>query len=161
MRNASPYADSTLLRQARAAYFRDNGFGEDGGYGRRWVKVKLGPVPVWFPNTQARRRAVRLHDLHHIATGYGTTLVGEAEIGAWELARGCADYYPAWVLNMAAVALCVPAAPRRVWRAFVWGRQTTNLYRLGFEDAWLDDTVGALRERLGLLRELGGEPRAN
>ncbi len=161
MREAAPYADATLLRRARAAYFRDNGFGEDGGYGRRWVKLKLGQVPVWFPNTQARRRAVRLHDLHHIATGYGTTLVGEAEIGAWELARGCADYYAAWVLNMAAVALGVPAAPRRVWRAFVWGRQTTNLYRLGFEDAWLDDTVGALRERLGLRHELGGAPCAS
>jgi hypothetical protein len=74
------YSDATPVRQARAEYFRANGFGDDGGYDARWVKVKLGAVPLWFPNTDARRRAVRLHDLHHLATGYETSLVGEAEI---------------------------------------------------------------------------------
>jgi hypothetical protein len=144
------YSDSTPLRHARADYFRKNAFGEDGGYGQRWVKLKLGRVPVWFPNTNGRRRAVRLHDLHHLATGYDTTLVGEAEIGAWELAMGCADYYAAWLLNAVAVAMGLFLAPRRLLRAFVRGRGGTNLYRLGFDDHWLDETVGALRERLGL-----------
>jgi hypothetical protein len=74
------YSDATPVRQARAEYFRANGFGDDGGYDAQWVKVKLGAVPLWFPNTDARRRAVRLHDLHHLATGYETSLVGEAEI---------------------------------------------------------------------------------
>jgi ubiquinone biosynthesis protein Coq4 len=114
------------------------------------VKVKLGPVPVWFPNTEARRRAVRLHDLHHIATGYDTSLVGEAEIGAWELAAGCADYYAAWLLNATAVAFGLLLAPRRLWRALVRGRRSTSLYRLGFDDRWLDESVEALRGRLGL-----------
>ena len=99
------YPDFTPLRHARADYFRKNAFGEDGGYGQRWVKLKLGPVPIWFPNTDGRRRAVRLHDLHHVATGYDTSLVGEAEIGAWELAMGCANYYAAWLLNAGAVAM--------------------------------------------------------
>ncbi len=144
------YHESTQLRQARAQYFRENGFGEDGGYSRRWVKVQLGPVPVWILNTKGRQRAVRLHDLHHVATGYDTSLVGEAEIGAWELAAGCADYYAAWWLNASAVALGIFRAPARVWRAFVRGRRSTTLYRVGFDDRWLDDTVGALRERLRL-----------
>ena len=144
------YSDTTPLRHARSAYFRANGFGEDGGYGQRWVKVKLGPVPVWLLNTAGRRRAVRLHDLHHIATGYDTSLVGEAEIGAWELASGCADYYAAWFLNAAAVAIGLILAPRRLWRAFVRGRSSTNLYRVGFDDRWLAEPVGALRERLQL-----------
>jgi len=99
------YPDATPLRHARADYFRKNAFGEDGGYGQPWVKLKLGPVPIWFPNTAGRRRAVRLHDLHHVATGYDTSLVGEAEIGAWELAMGCANYYAAWLLNAGAVAM--------------------------------------------------------
>ncbi|HKW42163.1 MAG TPA: hypothetical protein VJN39_13010 [Gemmatimonadales bacterium] len=114
------------------------------------MKVKLGPIPVWFPNTEGRRRAVRLHDLHHIATGYDTSLVGEAEIGAWELAGGCADYYAAWYLNAVAVEIGLFLSPRRLWHAFVRGRHSTNLYRLGFDERWLDDSVGALRERLGL-----------
>jgi hypothetical protein len=75
------------LREARARYFLQNGIDEDGGYARKWVRIKLGPVPVWFPNTTGRRAALLPHDLHHVATGYGTTLVGEAEIGAWELAE--------------------------------------------------------------------------
>jgi hypothetical protein len=76
------HSDATQVRQARTEYFRANGFGDDGGHHARWVKVKLGAVPLWFPNTDARRRAVRLHDLHHLATGYETSVVGEAEIGA-------------------------------------------------------------------------------
>ncbi len=39
-----PYSESSLLRDARAEYLRHNGLGEDGGYGKRWVKVKLGPI---------------------------------------------------------------------------------------------------------------------
>ena len=135
------YSDATPVRQARAEYFRTNGFR---------VKVKLGPVPVWFPNTAARRRAVRLHDLHHIATGYDTSLVGEAEIGAWELAGGCEHYTAAWILNIAAALLGLVVAPRRTWRAFLRGRQSETLYNLGFEDRCLDETVGALRRRLRL-----------
>ena len=41
-------------------------------------------------------------------------------------------------------------APRRLWRAFVRSRGSTNLYRLGFDERSLNGTVGALRERLGL-----------
>jgi hypothetical protein len=85
-------------------------------------------VPVWFPNTDARRRAVRLHDLHHLATGYETSLVGEAEIGAWELAGGCKRYPAAWVLNIAAVLLGLLVAPRCTWRAFLRGRHSETLY---------------------------------
>ena len=53
------YAADQTLREGRAAYFAENGFGADGNYAARWVKLKLGPLPVGFPNTDARRRAVR------------------------------------------------------------------------------------------------------
>ena len=142
--------DDMPLREARARYFRDNGFGADGGYAKRWVKVKLGPVPVWFPNTAARRRAVGLHDLHHIATGYQTDLAGEGEIAAWELAAGCGHYVAAWVLNIAALAMGLVIAPRRVAAAWARGRRTRTLYSQAFDDRWLGETVGALRARLGL-----------
>ena len=49
-----------------------NEFGEDGGYGKRWVKVKMRPLAVYFPNTKGRVRSVKLHDLHHIVAGYRT-----------------------------------------------------------------------------------------
>lgn len=73
------------LREARAQYFRENGLEEDGGYARDWVRIKIGPVPISFPNTKGRRAALLPHDLHHVATGYDTTLVGEAESGGLDL----------------------------------------------------------------------------
>jgi len=61
----------------RTRYFRDNAFGDDGGYAKKWVSVQLGPLPLGFPNSAARVRAVKYHDLHHVVTGYATDLVGE------------------------------------------------------------------------------------
>jgi hypothetical protein len=135
------------LHEARARYFRENGFAEDGGYADAWVRVKLGPVPIVFPNTNGRRAALLRHDLHHVATGYDTTLVGEAEIGAWELASGCGRYYAAWILNTGAVVTGLFLAPRRVYRAFRRGRRSTNLYHLGIDAGWAGETVRGLRER--------------
>jgi len=150
VRGGDSYADVTPLREARAAYFRSNGFGEDGRYGEAWVRVKLGPMTVWFPNTDGRRRAVGLHDLHHVATGYQTTLAGEAEISAWEIGAGCADYYTAWLLNLGGMAMGLVVAPRRMWRAFRRGRRSNSLYRIGLDERWLEETVGDLRRRLGV-----------
>jgi hypothetical protein len=141
--------DSTL-GEARAQYFRENGIQADGGYTAKWVRIKLGPVPVVFPNTSGRRAALLPHDLHHVATGYDTTLIGEAEIGAWELASGCRHYVAAWVLNIGAVITGLFLAPRRVYRAFSRGRHSTNLYHLGVDASWPEETVGELRQRLGL-----------
>ena len=43
---------------------------------------------IWVPSPKGRQRALRMHDLHHVLTGYGTDLAGEAEISAWEFRRG-------------------------------------------------------------------------
>ncbi len=143
--------DALSLRDARSRYFRDNAFGDDGGYAKKWVKLKLGPLPFAFPNSAARVRAVKYHDLHHVVTGYATSAVGEAEIGAWELASGCAGFVAAWILNFYALALgLLSGHPRAVWRAFLRGRQTRNLYRTHYDDQLLDTRLGAMRAQLGL-----------
>jgi hypothetical protein len=141
------YEDTLTLRDARQRYFGDNGFG-DGGYEERWVKLKAGPVPIYLPNTAARVRAVKLHDLHHALTGYDTTWTGEGEIAAWEIASGCADHYAAWVLNLQAMAIGLAIAPRALFRAFVRGRRSANLYRTTMSDELLSETVGSARQRL-------------
>lgn len=135
------------VRDARARYFADNGFSE-AGYTDRWVKLRLGPIPFAFPNTAARRRAIPLHDLHHVATGYSTTFVGEAEIGAWEIGGGCGDYWAAWALNISAFAVGLLLAPRRVYRAFVRGRRSKTLYHGGWRPGLLDRSVDELRAEL-------------
>ncbi|HEY8146841.1 MAG TPA: hypothetical protein VIG06_29375 [Kofleriaceae bacterium] len=139
---------TTTVREARDRYFRDNGFSE-ASYTARWVKLKMGPIPLAFPNTAARRRAVPLHDLHHVATGYATSWTGEAEISAWELAAGCGRYWAAWGLDIGGALVGLLIAPRRTWRAFRRGRRCRSLYRAELTGDLLDMPVAELRARLG------------
>jgi hypothetical protein len=152
------YPDTDRLVDARERYFVANGFPRDGGYSARWVRIALGPVPVYIYNSASRVRAVRLHDLHHVLTEYDTTLIGEAEIGAWELGSGCKDYVAAWFLNAAAVLIGLSLSPRRVRAAFVRGRRTGNLYGRTFDDALLQRSVGDLRRELQLVPAPDGSP---
>ena len=144
------FPDQISVREARAEFFATSGFGPDGGYARRWVKLGSAPWVIYFPNTESRRRAVRLHDLHHIAAGYDTSWTGEAEIAAWEIGGSCRDHYAAWILNLCAWSYGQVIAPRRVFRAFVRGRHGGNLYGEEFHEALLEETVGSLRHRLGV-----------
>jgi ubiquinone biosynthesis protein Coq4 len=100
-----------------------------------------------------RKKVVKLHDLHHLATGYGTDLIGEAEIGAWELRAGCVGL-AAYVYNGMAVAMGLLLAPIRTLQAFRDARGTTTLYRLGLDyDAALTLELTELRARLGVKPE--------
>ncbi|HEX4451439.1 MAG TPA: hypothetical protein VH143_11240 [Kofleriaceae bacterium] len=116
-----------LVRDARARYFAQNGFSE-ASYRDRFTRIPLGPIslPMWNP--PSRQRAVALHDVHHVATGYATTWSGEAEIGAWEIAAGCGEFAAAWIYDAAAMAFGVAICPRRTFRAFVRGRRARSLY---------------------------------
>ena len=137
------------VREARAQYFAANGFDER-GYADRWVRLQAGPIPLFIPNTRSRVRAVRVHDVHHVVTGYATTFAGEAEIGAWEIASGCADHGAAWVLNLLAMPIGLVRVPRATFRAFVRGRHTQNLYRRSIDDTVLDRPVADLIRDLDL-----------
>jgi hypothetical protein len=145
----SVYDPESTLRDARERYFEINHF-EGGGYDEGWVKMRAGPVPIWFPNTVARVKAVRFHDLHHVLTEYPTTWRGEAEIGAWEVATGCAAHYQGWLLNLLAFAIGLLINPRGVYRAFMRGRRSRNLYRASFSEELLARKVGDVRRELAL-----------
>ena len=133
----------------RAQFFEAGGFAPDGGSSARWVKYPVGPVHVVLPNVSSRRRALPLHDLHHLATGYGTSWTGEAEIAAWELGAGCHGYIAPWVLNFAAFTIGLVIAPRRLWRAFVRGRSGTTLYRHHWRNEYLEWRLSELQAFLG------------
>jgi len=138
------------LRDARAAYFSSHGLGPDGGYDASHVVFPVGPWRLSLPNVAARRRALPLHDLNHLATGYETSWTGESEIAAWELASGCGMYPAVWFLSIVAFSVGLIIAPRRLWRAFTRGRRSSSLYHEKWNDRWLDLTVGELRDRLNL-----------
>lgn len=142
------YPQDQTLRAALRRYFDDNGFGASGGYEDDWVDFKVGPLPLPFPNTASRKRAVRLHDLHHIVTGFTTDLAGEFEIAAWEIASGYRDHVAAWHLNLAGLFVGALTMPRRTFRAFVQGRHMENFYARDYESL-LDLSVGDARSQVG------------
>jgi hypothetical protein len=139
---------AVTVRQARQAYFERAGLTE-AGYDARWVRLQAGPIPLWFPNTAARVRAVKLHDLHHVVTGYDTSWKGEGQIAAWELAAGCGRHWAAWALNSGALLVGLAIAPRRTLRAWKRGRRSRTLYNLReLDEALLDLDLAELRARL-------------
>lgn len=141
---------SLSMRAALALYFAENGFGDDGGYSSPWVDFKLGPIPMPFPNTPARVRAVRFHDMHHLITGYrADCATGEFEISAWEIGAGCRDFWAAWQLNLSGMMAGLVSVPQKTFRAFVRGRRSSSLYGRDYEPL-LDMTVGEVRAFCGL-----------
>jgi hypothetical protein len=142
---------SLTVGEARARYFAEAGFPPDGGYAAKFVQLaKLGPIPIGFPNSDARRKAVGIHDLHHVATGYKTDWTGEAEISAWEIASGCGRMWFAWYINLLGMIMGWVVNPGATWRAWVRGRHSGNLYLEGATERVLREPVVSLRERLGL-----------
>lgn len=148
------YDSELTLREARDRYFAFNNFGADGGYGDSWVKIEFGPLPIFFPNIASRASAVRYHDLHHILTGYGTTLVGEAEIAGWEVATGELPNRAGWFLDMGGIAYGLLLCPRRLYRAFLRGRRSRSLYPTPFTDELLSRKVRDVRKALRLNEEM-------
>ena len=139
----------TTVREAFERYLAINGF-STATYTAPTVDIPIGPLTVPLPNTKGRQAIVRWHDLHHLATGYGTDLVGEAEIGAWELRAGCKTV-AAYVYNGMAAAFGLFIAPLRTLRAFRDAAGCTTLYRLGLDyEETLALPLDALRETTGV-----------
>jgi hypothetical protein len=143
--------DTMTMGDARTRYYERNNFGADGGDSLKWVPIKILGLTLYIPNTEGRRRAVRIHDLHHLVTGYQTDFRGEAEIAAWELASGCWRWPAAFVLNLGGLGIGAAIAPRRIARAWAHGRRTRNLYTEHHGiDHLLPRTVDETRAALGL-----------
>ena len=149
-RDACAFPPELTLGEARARLFAMSGFPPDGGYGDAWVVLKLWRIPLAFPNTAGRRRAVRFHDLHHVLTEYRTNWRGEFEIAAWEIAGGVNRYWEGWILDLLGFACGLLVFPRYVFRAFMRGRRSRNLYFDEWDEAILSRRVGEVRARLGL-----------
>lgn len=114
------------------------------------MKFKVGPVPVAIPNTATRVRAVKVHDLNHVITGYDANLAGKATISAFEIGAGCGDYAAAWIINLWGFAYGISLTPRGLLRVFVRGGRSGSLYRCAIDDDTLDRTLGALRTAVRL-----------
>ena len=146
---ARPLPAEWTVERGRDAYLAENGFSV-AGYDAAWTPASLFGVRFRVPNTARHRWAIMWHDLHHVATGYGTDLVGEAEVSAWECRGGLRPlglYTGAIVLGLALLGLVV--APRRTVAAFRAGRRSLFQEPVAYPDA-LALTVEDLRELLDL-----------
>lgn len=113
-----PIPASWSVEAGRDAYLRENGF-TVGAYDEPRTRASLFGLDFTVPNTPRHRKAIMRHDLHHVATGFGTDVAGEGEVSAWELRRGLRGldlYVSALVTGLALLGLVV--APRRTLRAW-------------------------------------------
>jgi hypothetical protein len=137
------------VREARDHYLAANGF-DTSGYAAPTFGITVFGRTWTFRNVPSRRRAIPLHDLHHVATGYGTSLVGEGEVSAFELRAGI-DSPILWLLKLSAIGYGLLTSPRRVIASFVRARGAATLYVKPRDyDALLDQTLGELRAHLGI-----------
>lgn len=120
------HSPTLTVREAVDQYLEENRFSRD-EYTKKSVPLKVGPWMFQLPNGPTRQRVIPLHDMHHAITGYGTDLIGEAEIGAWELRAGCTNAF-LYAINLAGVFVGLFLSPRRVLRAFRRARGARSLY---------------------------------
>ncbi|MCB1744318.1 MAG: hypothetical protein KDK91_28375 [Gammaproteobacteria bacterium] len=139
-------SDKPDLTGELQAFYRRHGFGEVVGARALTVPVYTGCLLVPLPDIETRRRYLKYHDLHHIATGYSVGRIGEGEVSAWELGTGSARCSPMLAfMNLIALSTGLFLAPRRMWHAFCLGCRSRNLYtrdaRAAVEsDRWPDST---------------------
>jgi hypothetical protein len=154
-----PFPAHWSVRQARDAYLAENGFTVE-AYDDRWTQGSFFGVRLALLNTRRHRWAIMLHDLHHVVTGYGTNLVGEGEISAWELRHGWRSlglYVGSIVLFGAVMGVALsPRRMRSAWQSAAAVRSLFASVPLGDEGAYealLDLSVEELRTRLGVPRD--------
>ena len=147
-------ASWTVLR-ARDAYLAENGFSLE-GYDAKWTDASVFGIPIRVPNTKAHRAAIRMHDLHHVATGYGTDMRGEGEISIWETRRGLGAV-SLYVMSIVAFGALggILLAPLRALSAYHKAGESDQTLFACCEseeeyEALLSLTVGELRARLGV-----------
>lgn len=148
----TPLAANLGVKHARDLYLSENGF-TVAEYDSPRTQASIFGLRFSVPNTPKHRWAIMLHDLHHVATGYGTDLVGEGEISAWELRSGLSSLglYVGSIVLGGALFGCV-IAPRRTLRAFLHGGPKRSLFdRLDLRyDTLMQLSVGELRQLLGI-----------
>jgi hypothetical protein len=134
------------LREARSLFYRDNGFPSDGGaLAQRWAPFACRDLKVHLPNFRWRRRALPVHDLHHVITGYAFSPRGEFEMAAWEFAAGPNPNWLSTLFCLPLVSIGVATTPKRTFAAFVRGRRSRTLYQERHIDQLLDKPLDEIQ----------------
>ena len=146
-----PLPASMGVHAALDAYLSENGFTKE-AYDSATTTGSIFGRKIAVPNPPSHQRAIRLHDLQHVATGFGTDHPGEAELAAWQARRGIwgMGAYVAAIIAIN-VTLGLFIAPRRMLAAFKVPGSGGSLFveRVEYERL-LGGSVGELRDLLGI-----------
>lgn len=137
--------EASTVQEALASFYDRERLPRNGSDARRWA-IRIGPVSVVLPNFSWRAKALPLHDLHHLLTGYPCTPSGEFEIAAWEFAAGRFPHPFATAFCLPLVGMGALLRPRRTFRAFVRGRASTTLYAQGLSEGLLCADIEQLKQ---------------
>lgn len=144
------YDEHILIKDALVQLFNRFNIPQN-AYTTKTFVIRIGKLGIPLPNIPARVKVARFHDIHHILTGYPANWLGEAEIGAWEIATGCRTSFIAWFLNSGAAMVGLFISPKAIIKAFKRGRNTkTNLYHNFEYEPLLNMSVKELRNKVGL-----------
>jgi hypothetical protein len=112
----------------------------------RWITARIGGRAIPVLPVVGYRDTLVMHDVHHAVTGYGTSLAGEIELAAWELASGgCGWSVLFWLDRLLAAALGLFVLPMRSIHAFRAGLGRRNLYGARRGDVLAADYDDVLR----------------
>ena len=129
MQSTTPISPDQTPGQILQTFYKEHELPPDGGINESHVTVKLTKsITFYLPNLPSRKIAVLKHDIHHMLTGYTTLFKGETEISAWEIGSGVGRYWMAWVLDIGGMLFGLVFNLGGVFRAFVRGRHSINLY---------------------------------
>lgn len=144
--------DRLRIKDALPILYKSYNLKPDGGIHDPSVRIELlKNFSLYIPNFETRKKVVLKHDIHHVVTGYSAVMKGETEISAWELSTGCTHNWFAFIINTLGMMSGVPFNLRGIWRAWMRGRTTNNLYNEKYKlDALQNQTVEELQEELGL-----------
>jgi hypothetical protein len=109
-------------------FYQQSGFDIDTGDRPAFIDVFVGCLLIPLPNIETRRKYLKYHDLHHVLTGYGASQAGEGEVSAWELGTGSLLHPILMMMNLIAVSTGLAIAPVRVFKAYLSGCKSRNLY---------------------------------
>ncbi len=113
-----------------------------------WITIRVGRHMVPILPTWGLRNALTMHDVHHLVTGYDTSVKGEAELAAWELGSGgCGFNLFFWIDRVILILLALPFMPFAMYRSFRLGLGRRNLYTAP-RDTVLAEDIDQVRRRM-------------
>jgi hypothetical protein len=121
------------VKEWMQVFYQEKMFADDAEKAR-WIYIRLGFIKIPFPNLKQRRKAIWLHDLNHLLTGYDTSWTGEGEIAAWELASGFPKtLWIGYIYPPMTFFIGLLISPCRTLTAFRSGLGQNNIYKLQIE----------------------------